>query len=33
LAVLFVIWQNFVMFGRIHHVQSVTLLWLAGMIG
>jgi len=28
---LFVIWQDFVMFGRIHRVQSVSLLWLAYM--
>jgi len=29
LSILFVIWQNFVIFGRIHRAQSVTLLWLA----
>jgi len=28
-SVLFVIWQDFVMFGRIHRAESVTLLWLA----
>jgi len=33
LSVLFVIWQDFVIFGRIHSVQSVTLLWLAYRIG
>jgi len=30
---LFVIWQDFVMFDRIHRAQSVTLLWLAYRIG
>jgi len=29
LSILVVIWQDFVMFGRIHHAQSVILLWLA----
>jgi len=33
LSILFVIWQDFVMFGRIHRAQSVTLLWLAYRIG
>ena len=31
--ILFVLWQDFVMFGRIHRAQSVTLLWLAYRIG
>jgi len=30
---LFVIWQDFVIFGRIHRAQSVTLLWIAYRIG
>jgi len=29
LSILLVIWQNFVMFGRIHRAPSLTLLWLA----
>jgi len=30
---LFAIWQDFVMFGRIHRTHSVILLWLAYRIG
>jgi len=33
LSKLFGIWQDFVMFGRIHRTQSVILLWLAYRIG
>jgi len=31
--ILFVIWQDFVMCGRIHRAQSVTPLWFAYSIG
>jgi len=27
------IWQDFVMFGRIHRAQSVTMVWFAYRIG
>jgi len=33
LSELFVIWQDFVMFGRIHRAKCVTMLWLAYRIG
>jgi len=33
LSILFVIWQDFVIFGRIQRAQSVTLLGLAYRIG
>jgi len=29
----FVVWQDFVTFGRIHRAQSLTLLWLAYRVG